>query len=280
MQTLIPDLRYGLRMLVKSPGFTFVAVISLGISIGANTAIFSLVDALLLRQPPVEDPDRLVGIYTFNSRPPYGNPYSWTFFGDYLYYRDHNDVFSGLIAFAQYREVPMRVRDQVEFVRAEVVSGNYFSVLGAKAFLGRTFLPEEDQTLGTHPMAVVSYKLWQGRFGSDPNLVGKQLILNGHTFSIVGIAPKGFNGMSLYWSPEIWVPVMMHAQVMPTRRKIRSLDDREFYMYLQTFMVMGRLKPEVPLEQAQAAMKVLPRQLEQAYPKTNDGLSVAVLPDK
>ncbi|PYV85382.1 MAG: hypothetical protein DMG05_22770 [Acidobacteria bacterium] len=280
METLIPDLRYGLRMLVKSPGFTFVAVISLGISIGANTAIFSLVDALLLRQPPVEDPDRLVGIYTFNSRPPYGNPYSWTFFGDYLYYRDHNDVFSGLIAFAQYREVPMRVRDQVEFVRAEVVSGNYFSVLGAKAFLGRTFLPEEDQTLGTHPVAVVSYKLWQGRFGSDPNLVGKQLILNGHTFSIVGIAPKGFNGMSLYWSPEIWVPVMMHAQVMPTRRKIRSLDDREFYMYLQTFMVMGRLKPEVPLEQAQAAMKVLARQLEQAYPKTNKGLSVAVFPEK
>src|SRR2546422_10867056 len=110
METLIPDLRYGLRMLVKSPGFTFVAVISLGISIGANTAIFSLVDALLLRQPPVEDPDRLVGIYTFNSRPPYGNPYSCTFFGAYLYYRDHNDVFSWIFAFAPYRELPMRVR--------------------------------------------------------------------------------------------------------------------------------------------------------------------------
>jgi putative ABC transport system permease protein len=171
METLFRDLRYALRGLLKSPGFTGAAVLSLAIGIGANTAIFSLVDAVLLRQPPVDDPDRLVGLHTFNSHAPYGNPYSWTFFGDYLYYRDHNDVFSGLIAFCQYREVPMRQGEQVESVRAEVVSGNYFSVLGVKAFLGRAFFSEEDKTPGTHPVAVVSYSLWQRRFGSDPHLV-------------------------------------------------------------------------------------------------------------
>jgi predicted permease len=273
---MLNDIRYASRMLLKSPGFTCIAVLSLAIGIGANTAIFSLMDAILLRQPPVEDPDQLVGLHTYNPKSPYGNPYSWTFFGDYLYYRDHNDVFSGLIAFAQYREVPMRLGDQVESVRAELVSGNYFSVLGVKAFLGRTFLPEEDRSPDTHPVVVLSHDLWQRRLSSNRNVIGQQLILNGHSFIVVGIAPKGFKGMSLYWSPEIWVPAMMHAQVTPTRSRIKSLNERESYIYLQWFMVMGRLKPGVTLEQAQAAMKVLASQLEQAYPKTNRGISVVL----
>jgi len=273
---MLSDLRHGFRMLLKSPGFTTVAVLALALGIGANTAIFSLVDAVLLRQPAVEDPDRLVELYSYDSRAPFENPIQWTLYQDYVYYRDHNQVFSGLAASRLHSEFPLRLGERVEFVRGGIVSGNYFDVLGVKALLGRTFLPEEDRTAGTHPVAVISYSLWHRLFDSDSQAVGKQLILKGHSFTVIGVMPKAFSETSLNWSPEIWVPIMMQPQVAPTLRGLDPLNERDYR--LRWFAVTGRLKPRVSLEQAQTALKTLARQLELTYPKTNQGVTINLLP--
>ncbi|MGH9837939.1 MAG: ABC transporter permease [Blastocatellia bacterium] len=258
MQTLWQDLRYGLRLLLKNPGFTIVAVLSLALGIGANTAIFSLINAALLRPLLVEKPDELAMMLTGRSKGLNSN-FSYPLYADF---RDQNNVFSGLAAHAPI-SVSLSDGNQTERIKGEIVSGNYFSLLGLKAAAGRTFAPEEDRTLGAYPVVMLSYGLWQRRFGSDRSLLGKTVRINNQGFTVVGIAPRGFTGMNLGEVADLWAPMMMQPQVEPG---ISNLNSRGVsWLYL-----VGRLKPGINLEQAQAGLDVLFQQLKQLNPRPDD----------
>lgn len=256
MENLFQDIRYGIRVLLKNPSFTAVAVLSLVFGIGANTAIFSLIDKMLLQPLPVERPEQLV-ILSPNNQFGINNVFNYPLYKDY---RDQNEVFEDLIA---YSEIPLSLsgEGQPERVYGLIVTGNYFSTLGAKPSVGRAFLPEEDQTPGSHPVAVVSHRLWQRRFGGDPNLAGKTINLNGYGFTVIGIAPAEFSGTTRGFTPDIYVPMMMLAQATG-RQGLEPLTSRG-YNWLS---VMGRLKPGVGREQAQASMRTLASQIKQVYP--------------
>ncbi len=256
METLWHDIRYAARTLAKSPGFAAVAVLTLALGIGANTAIFSVVNAILLRPTPVHKPEELVALYTSDfSGPRYGA----SSFPDYVDFRDRSDVFSGLVAY-QFTPFSMTVGEASERVFGEVVSGNYFSVLGVQPARGRGFLPEEDRTPGAHPVVVVSYALWQNRFGGDPALVGRTLVLNGHPFMVAGIAAEGYSGLLRGLRADLWVPMMMVQQALPGSADLTSRGNRSSF-------ILGRLRPGANLEQAQAQMDVVAGQLHQAYPR-------------
>ena len=247
MHRLSRDLQYGVRLLLKNPGFALVAVMTLTLGIGANTAIFSLVDELLVRPLPVAHPEQLANLSVASkhgfdlgfSRPAY------------LDYRDRNDVFSGLIAIHN-TAVSFRAGDQTERIDATLVTGNYFSVLGVDMALGRGFLPEEDETPNTHPVAVISYQMWKKRFNADPKTIDKTMSLNGHEFTIVGVAPAEFSGTDRGYAPELYIPTMMLAQAAPSMGD-DTVSSRK-YMWLT---MSGRLKPGVTLQQAEAAMTAL-----------------------
>ncbi len=194
MGNLWQDLRYGIRMLAKSPGFTAVAVLTLALGIGANTAIFSMVNAILLRPLAVPDSDRLVSIYHRSSCG--AGHLSSSSYPNFQYYHDHNTVFSGLMAFTRL-PMSLRIGNQTEKVYGELVTSNYFSVLGINAILGRTFLPEEDRTPGAHPVAVISYDFWQRRFGGDSSIIGKTIRISRRSFTVVGILTRPVFGRAI-----------------------------------------------------------------------------------
>jgi predicted permease len=275
METMLQDLRYGFRMLIKSPGFAAVAVLSLALGIGANTAIFSFVNAVLLRPLPVASPDELMFVFSGRS----DSPYSVSSYPDYVDYRDRNEVFSGLAAFSSV-SVSMTIGDQADTVSGEIVTGNYFDLLGVKLPQGRAFLPEEDQTPGAHAVAVISHALWQRRFGGDPNFLGKELTVNGRSFTVVGIAPAGFNGASVGQTADIYIPMMMQTVVRPPRGGYSGEMDADLLTKRgpRWLNLLGRLKPGINQEQAQAAMSTIASQLEQAYPSTNRGVGVTLFP--
>ncbi len=275
METLWHDLRYGFRVLRASPGFAAVAVLSLALGIGANTSIFSVVNAALLRPLPVAEPDRLVFVYNGSRE----SPYSVSSYPDYIDYRDKNEVFSELLTYSSI-VMSARADDQTDLLSGSIVSGNFFDALGVRAELGRTFLPEEDRTPNTHPVAVISHGLWQRRFGSDPGIAGQQLSLNGHQFTIVGVAPSGFEGPEVLETNDIYVPMMMQALVRPPRGGFSGdmnpdLLGRRGSRWLR---IIGRLKPGVTREQAQAGMTALAASLEQAYPNENSNRVATIYP--
>ncbi|MGH9940308.1 MAG: ABC transporter permease, partial [Blastocatellia bacterium] len=180
MQTLWQDLRYGARMLVKEPGFTLIAVITLALGIGANTAIFSVADKLLLRPLPVKDPGQLALVSGETVNPRFRNTiYSYP---NYVDYRDQNEVFSGLFAFAQ-ADVRLGVGEQSDKIGIELVSGNYFDELGVAAARGRVIRDEDNRAEDAHPVAVISHGCWQRRFGGQPGVVGQTLLLNGASYT-------------------------------------------------------------------------------------------------
>ena len=187
---LIKDLRYGARMLLNNPGFTAVAVLSLALGIGINTTIFSVVNAVLLKPLPVMEPDQLVEVYMSDSD---GYPYSALSFPDYRDIRDQSDVFTGLVA-SELTFYHFSLEDVTEMVFGEAVTGTYFDVLGVPAALGRTFLSEEYQSPGTHPVAVLGHSFWERRFTGVPEIIGRTIKLNGHTFTVIGVAPESFTG--------------------------------------------------------------------------------------
>src|SRR5215469_3369422 len=190
METVLQDIRFGFRQLVKRPGFAALAIISMALGIGANTSIFSLVDTALLRPLAVKEPSRLVELYGTVHNGADWSPQSYLNYKDY---RDRNTVFSGLFVY-RVTVSGLTVNNSSQRVWGYLVSGNYFDVLGVKPILGRSFLPEEDQTADSHPVAVISYNCWQHRFGADPAIVGKSVEFNSHPFTIIGVAPKGFIG--------------------------------------------------------------------------------------
>ncbi|MEK6281450.1 MAG: ABC transporter permease [Acidobacteriota bacterium] len=257
MDTLLNDIRYGIRNLLRRPGFTAIAVITLAVGIGANTAVFSIVNAMLFRPRAVTQPERLVELYVGDAR----NPYQTSAYQDFLIFRDQTEIFSGLAAY-HIDQFKLGGAEDVEQVWGEVVSGNYFELLGVKAIRGRTFLPEEDQTPGTHPVAVISHGLWQRRFGANPEVIGQTITLNHQSLTVIGIAPPEYTGMIRGWAMEVWVPVMMKAQMAP-EAGLAMLNSRGNSWL---FMV-GRLRPEATLEQARAQFDLISRQLQDAYPE-------------
>jgi predicted permease len=257
MENLIKDIRYGIRNLVKRPGFTAVAIITLAIGIGANTAVFSIVNALLFRPRPVADPDRLVEIYVGNAQ----QPYQSAAYQDFLIFRDQKDILSGLAAY-HLEQFKLGGAEDVEQIWGEVVSGNYFDLLGVSAIKGRTFSPQEDQTPGTHPVAVISHGLWQRRFNSDPAAVGQTITLNHQQLTVIGIAPREYTGMLRGLAIEVWVPTMMMPQLEP-RSGLARLNSRGS----SWLFAVGRLKPGVTLAQARARFDLVTRQLQDTYPE-------------
>jgi predicted permease len=253
------DLRYGLRALRKRPGFTAVAVITLALGIGANTAIFSVVNTILLRPLPYKDPDRLVMVWEDATK--HGYPRDTPAAANFVDWREQNKVFEGMAAVADQSFNLTGVGDP-ERLDGKRVSANLFGLLGVEPVLGRGFLPEEDAP-GAGRVAVLSHGLWQRRFGADPAVVGRALDLNGQSYTVVGVMPPAFQ----FPSPDVqlWVPIAFTQQQAASRGN----------HYLQ---VVARLKPGVGVEQAQAEMSTIASRLQQQYPEQNTDLGAAVVP--
>ncbi|HKG12700.1 MAG TPA: ABC transporter permease [Pyrinomonadaceae bacterium] len=256
---ILQDLRYGLRTLRKHPGFTAVAVIALALGIGANTAIFSVVNTVLLRPLPYKDPDRLVMVWEDATRS--GYPRDTPAAANFVDWRDQNGVFEGMAALADqsFNLTGMGDPERLEGKRA---SANLFGLLGVEPLLGRGFLPEDDRPGGPR-VAVLSHGLWQRRFGSDPKVVGRSLELNGQSYEVVGVMPQSFQFPSPEY--ELWVPIAFTQQEAASRGR----------HYLQ---VVARLKPGVSFGQAQAEMSTIAARLQQQYPEQNADLGAAVVP--
>jgi len=266
METLLKDIRYGVRSLLKRPGFVVIAVVTLALGIGANTAMFSLLNTVLLRPLPVDHPEQIVSVSVRgknDSMLAFSHP-------DYIDFRDRNQVLSGLLL---YRFAPLSLsRDgNNQRVWSYEVSGNYFDLLGVRALKGRTLTPEEDQTKLSSPVVVVSHTGWQRRFASDPDLVGKEIILNNHSFKVIGITPESFRGTELIYTPDLFVPISMLEWVEPGSRWVDNRDSRNFF-------AVGRLKPGVGRAEAEASLNLLAQDLGKDYPNTNEGQTIQIVP--
>jgi predicted permease len=268
MSSILQDLRHAFRLLHKSPGFTLAAALCIALGIGANSATFSFTYAILFRQLPVKEPDQLVRIFGSWAT---GLKYGSFSYPDYADVRDNNDVFAGLIA-STIEPFHLSAGDRNERIWGLGVSGNYFSELGVTPALGRGFVPEEDRTRGTHPVAVISHGLWQRRFGGKPDVAGNTIRLNGRVFSIIGVAPEGFHGTDVGIGADLWVPMAMHTQLYPGRA---WLDSRGNHWIGS---IIGRLKPGVTIAQARSAVNAMMSHLSEQYPTSNKGLSADLYP--
>jgi macrolide transport system ATP-binding/permease protein len=266
MNTLFRDIRFAIRSLLKRPGFAIIGVVTLALGIGANTAIFSLVNTVLLRSLPVENPEQIVSVSVRGKN----DSMAAFSYPNYRDFRDGNQVLSGLIA---YRFVPLSLSraGSNERIWGYEVSGNYFDVLGVRPIKGRTFLPEEDKTRSSHPVIVISYDCWQQRFGGDPNVVGSDILINNHQFKIIGIAPAEFKGTEFVYTPEIWLPAAMIDWVEPGATWFEQRGAGNFF-------AVGRLKSGVGAAQAEASLNLFAQQLAKEYPDTNEGQTIRVGP--
>jgi predicted permease len=275
MDALLQDIRYAVRTLLKSPGFTAVAVLTLGLGIGANTAVFTLVNAALFRAPPGTRPHELVWLAATRDFPDQpGRPRSYQRRFSMPEYRDYvvrTTSFTGLSA---YQDVALALGSggEPERVGGLLVSGNYFQVLGLLPAAGRFFVPEEDRDPGAHPVVVLSHGLWRRRFASDSSVVGTGITVNGRRFTVVGVAPPGFVGIQLGEPSELFMPLAMVAVAMP--RSAELLEQR----YAGWLQIVGRLKPRGTAAAAGAEVGTVAAQLAQAYPETMEGTSAEVSP--
>jgi predicted permease len=261
---LTDDLRYAVRRLRSRPLFLLVAVATLSLGIGFNAVIFSLLNTYLLRSLPIREPDRVfsLGFGRDGSRPSTSYP-------DYSDIRDRNSVFSGVAAI---RAIPasLGMRGQSSLTWGYLVSGNYFDLLGISAWRGRLLAPSDDVKSGAHPYMVLSYGCWQRRFGADPEAIGRTVKLDGHPFTIVGVAPPGFIGTERFYASEFWVTLSM----------LRELEGRDWRQQRGTHNIWGvaRLKPGVSAAQAETFLKVLTGQMAREHPDLNEGLTVRLAP--
>jgi predicted permease len=265
MNSIFQDLRYGIRMLLKKPGFTLVAVLSLALGIGANTAIFSLLDAMLIKMLPVQEPQQLVlfgkGVEQGVSLgPPIGNVdlFSYPF---YRQAQQRTDLFSGVASLLSMTWTVhgfVNSSSDIEQMDVQLVSGSYFPVLGVNAGLGRLLTEADDQTQGGHPVAVVSYAWWQQRLGGDPSVIGKTIKIDETTYNIVGVAPKEFFGTTVGFAPNVWIPLAMEKQLPPTHWDARNNEK------WRSLHLIARLKNGVNAQQASTAVNLLFKQYLQA----------------
>lgn len=251
------DLKYGIRQLRLNPGFTLAAVLSLALGIGANTAIFTLFDQIVLRLLPVKNPRELVQLRVEGGRAGSQSGDGLHTFSHpaYLALRDRNTVFSGLTG-QLVQSASLVGEDRSEMIRVGMVAGNYFNVFGVQPYLGRLLTPDDDRTRLGHPVAVLQYDFWQKRFAGAREIVGSSIRLNGSPFTVIGVSAPGFEGTDVGLQTQVWTPVMMKPVITPTWD---ALDDERYAW----FYLFGRLKPGVSIEEAQAAMRVLYRQRQE-----------------
>jgi predicted permease len=277
LQALWQDICYAVRMLTKNPGFAAVAVLSLALGIGANTTIFTVVNAILLNPLPVKDISRLVEADTIDSKTLVTTANTTKLGMSYPNFQDYakeNEVFVGLGCFVGPFPLTWSSGTEPRQIFGQMVSAKYFEILGLHPVSGRFFLPDEDTKPGGNNVAVVSYSLWANKFGSDPNVVGKTLTLNATPYTVIGVAPRGFKGAFTFGNAEqVWIPVSMYPQVLAGFFK-DNFDDRRF---LTTTMI-GRLRDGVSLSGAEASLKTVASRLESAFPKDNASRSVALTP--
>jgi putative ABC transport system permease protein len=259
MDTILQDLRYGIRSLLKNPGFTFVAIVALALGIGANSAIFSVVNTLLLSPLPFKDPDRLVMVWEKNF--PRNRERNVVSPANFLDWNSQNQVFEHLAALVDIHVNLTNAGEPVE-LEAQLVTASLFPLLGVQPVYGRAFLDSEDVP-DSERVAIISHRLWQGRFGADPQLLGKTITLSGRSYTVVGIMPQGFYFLNN--ETDLWVPICFN-----TGRDYRAVAGR----YLRA---VARLKPGVTLSQAQAEMSLIASRLEQSYREFNAGWGVNVI---
>lgn len=259
MRTLWQDISYGVRMLLKEPGFTLVAVLALALGIGANTAIFSVVNAVLLRPLPYSRPDTLIQVWGTN--PKNGITTSVVSVPDFIDWRKQNQSFEHLAAYSS-GSLILTGEDKPERIKSATVSASLFDLLDVKPINGRGFLLEEDQ-YGAGRVAVISHGLWQRRFNSAPNLIGQNITLSDQSYTVVGIMPQGFD---FPWEAEIWTPNAFDFSHSMSQRNTRHL------------FVIGRLKPNVALAQAQSEMDVIARRLAEQHPEIQGTQGVNLVP--
>lgn len=258
METLIHDLRFGVRVLLKRPGFTLVAVLTLALGIGANTAIFGVVDAVLLRPLPFVHPERLVQIWERDLKR--GDDHDSVMAANYLDWKSRSHVFEEIAAHAG-ASINITGLGEPERIRAARVSAGLFSLLGVQPEIGRGFFPNEDQP-GHQRVVIISNHLWKSHFGGDPEIAGRALTLNNQDYVVIGVMPAGF-ALPLNESSEIWTPLVFTPEELTLRNS----------HYLK---VLGRLKPEISMDQASGEMASIAAQLEKDYPKSNEGTGAAV----
>jgi putative ABC transport system permease protein len=259
METLLKDLRFGIRMMTRSPGFTLVALTTIALGIGANTAIFSVVNTVLLRPLPYQDPNRLVVLWERSQQVEQES----ASYPNFLDWRDQNQSFDGM-AMARRDSLNLTGAGEPERLLARQVTGDFFSVLGVQPQLGRSFAPEEDQA-GANPVVVLSNVLWKRRFGSDPDIVGKPITLSDKSFTVIGVLPSNFQ---FYTPADVFLSINLN---MPERLKAAREEHGGV-------VVVARLKAGVSRERAFADMDNIARNLEQQYPKTNNTNRVTVTP--
>ncbi|HXJ06883.1 MAG TPA: ABC transporter permease [Candidatus Acidoferrum sp.] len=267
VENFIQDIRYASRGLRRNPGFALVCILTLALGIGANTAIFTVINAVLIRPVPgVANPGELVTFERLQKNNPdyaFGYP-------DYLAYRDQNQSFTGLAA--RCRTALALTHGTTERITGELVSGNYFAVLGVHPASGRVIAPEDVQADDEAPVAVLSYALWQRVFGSDPQVAGKGILLNGHSFTVVGVAAAHFEGTAVGSPTDVWMPLTMQPEAMP-RMSRGTLQNRNSG-WIEIF---GRLKPRVSVAAARSEMQAIAGRLAVTYPESNEHRSVELI---
>lgn len=267
MERIWQDLRFGARQLRRSPGFTCVALLSLGLGIGANAIIFSLISTILLRPLPIAHAEQVFAIHQGKQKDPsYSQSMSYPNYKDI---RDRNEVLSGM---AVYRFDPMSLshNGSNERVWGYLVSGNYFDLLGVRAYLGRTFSTDEDRTPNAQPVVVLSYGCWQRRFGADPGMVGGIITINGHAFTAIGVAPPGFSGTESVFTPEFWAPSMMQEWI-ESGSGLKYRGNGQWFAF-------GRLQQGVSVAQARAQLNSVALQLGNEYPDYDEGMALNLTP--
>jgi len=263
---MINDLRFAVRMLIKYPAFSIVAFLALVLGIGANTTVFGIINALVLRPLPVGYSEEVVKVFTTDNHIKGNQSTSYPNFQDY---EKQNTAFTSMAAYTFVGVGMTRGSDTLN-VNGLLVTGNYFDLLQVKPSLGRMFLPEEDSTPNGHPVVVLGYKFWK-KLGGEPTIVGSQVTLNGHSFTVIGVAPAAFTGVDVGLDPDIYVPMSMHQWIRPG-------GDLWFELRRALLLnIVARLKPGVTMSQAQAQMRTIAKQLEQAYPDVNKERSIALV---
>ena len=270
MTTPIQDIRYALRVLTKSPGLAFIAILTLALGIGANTALFSVVDGFLLRPLPVKDPSQITVLAEQQEN---------FVLGQFLSYPEYQDVrqqasgaFSDMLAYQPGLD-GLSVNGHADHILTSFVTGNYFSMLGLKPFLGRLILPSEGATPGADPVIVLGYDYWKTHFGSDPNVVGEHVSVDGHAFTIIGVAPESFHGLHSVVDMQAYIPMgMVTIEGDLTNSFMTDRNGR-------SFIVLGRLRPGVSVREAQTELSVIARRLAQEHPQDEKDLAFTVFPE-
>lgn len=276
MDALLRDIRYGFRSLTRARGFSLVAIVTIALGIGVNSTIFSLVSAVLFRPLPVDAPEELVDVYGHTAT---SSSHDTSSYPNLLDYQAQTETLSGLMGYTNFF-ANLSIAGSSELVIGEIVTRDYFRVLGIQPSLGRAFSPDEFEALGASPVAILSHPFWQTRFGADANAVGQTLRLNGTSYTVIGVAPEGFGGMFPALSAQMWLPISMVEAVEPLGNQRGSFGGGETRLELRGahFLWMkGRMNPGVSVPQVQAEFETMAARLEAQYPDTNELERVAVL---